>query len=288
MKRGMRLVALFVAYGAIAAGGDYVVGLIAQEAPSRDREGDYEISVQPRVDVSVDREASVAVLVRNAGDCEYEVDRELSVELSGASLLSVEVGAGSLRVEGRAGIDEVRAVGHVCASDQRFLDDLTLSVERDGSEIILSAHYPEHANWRGNRTARIDLVVEMPLGMAVDVDDSSGSLEVAGSGDLRIQDSSGSIRVRGVDGALFIEDSSGGIEVEDVSGDVEIRDGSGGIDIREIDGSVRLEDGSGGIDVSRVGGDFTVARDGSGGIRHSGVEGRVEIPARKKRRRRGN
>jgi len=46
---------------------------------------------------------------------------------------------------------------------------------------------------------------------------------------------------------------------------------------------VLVLDGSGSIDVRNVGGDFTVARDGSGSIRHSGVEGSVDVPERRRR-----
>jgi hypothetical protein len=48
-------------------------------------------------------------------------------------------------------------------------------------------------------------------------------------------------------------------------------------------------DGSGSIEVRAVGGAFVVRRDGSGGVRYSDVEGTVEIPEDKcRRRRRGN
>lgn len=253
-------------------------------------------------------------LVGFGGDvdsCRFEVDRELSIAASASDRLELSAGSGELRVAGRDGLDEVRVTARICASDEAYLEDLRVTLDRAGDDIVLRAHYPDRLgrrSWRGNDVARIDLFVEVPLNMSVDIEDSSGSMEVQGTGALRIADSSGSIGVRGINGPVTIDDSSGSLDVQDVSGDVEIEDGSGEIDVRGIQGTVRLRDGSGSIEVEEVDqdviverdgsgsitvrdvrGDFTVRRDGSGSIRHSGVEGIVEIPEdkRERRRRRG-
>jgi len=306
MTTGVRLASLFLTYGAIGFGGDYVVELMGRQARNQES---FVITVDARadIDVRVDPEVVAGVRTRRGGECEYEIDRELTVSVSAGSTLSVNAGSGELRIEGRQGLDEIQAVGRVCASHEEFLDDLQITAEMVGQNVVLSAHYPETWGWRGNRTARIDLTIAMPLGMELDVDDSSGSMVISGSGELRIDDSSGSMRVSGINGSLSIDDSSGDIVVEDVAGDVEIRDGSGGIDVRDVRGTVSLRDGSGGIDVAEVerdviveddgsgsidvravGGDFIVRDDGSGGIRHRDVGGAVQIPRDKQRRRRGN
>ena len=308
MKRTMKawfgVTLLFAAYGAIGFGGDVLSELLAQDRAPRESVAGSAPDVA--VDRGLERRHALAVRVRQSADCRYELDREVEIPVSDASLLSIVAGSGELAVEGRAGQSQVLAVGRVCASDEAYLEDLQVTVERVGSEIVLSAHYPESRGWGGRGTARIDLDVSMPLGMAVDIDDSSGSMEVFGSGDLGIDDSSGSIHVVGANGSVRIDDSSGGLEVRDVAGDVELRDGSGGIDVRDVQGIVRVSDGSGGIeiaevdqdvvveadgsgsiDVRSVGGDFVVERDGSGGIRYSDIEGRVDVPADERRRRGG-
>ena len=231
-------------------------------------------------------------------DCRFDAEYEVSVAASATDQLVLSAGAGGLTVEGREGLDQVRATAWTCASDTDYLDELEVTLDREGDELILKTHYPDLSGFRlGNNVARIDLVVEVPLGMGVEIEDSSGSMEVSGTGALRIDDSSGSITVRGISGAVSIDDSSGGLEVEDVIGDVEIDDGSGSIEVGNIQGTLRLRDSSGSIDVidvSRdvvverdgsgsitvrdVGGDFTVRRDGSGGIHYTNVEGSVQIP----------
>jgi len=317
MTNVMRVAALFLGYGALGLSGDYAVGLLGSD---HNDHNDHALHIEHAVHVehvehAVDVEAiledvrvAVDVQVRHSGECEYVVDREVSISAAAGQLLRLKAGSGELRVEGREGLSEVRAVGTACASDESFLDELTLTIEQVSGEIVLTAHYPESRSWSGNRTAKIDLVVEMPLGMSADIDDSSGSMEIMGSGALNIDDSSGSILVRDATGTVDIDDSSGEVEVFGVAGDVHVDDGSGGIEIRDVAGSVYLEDGSGSISVEEVGqnvvvdndgsgsinvqnvqGDFLVRNDGSGGIRHSGVEGSVDVPEdRRSRRGRGN
>lgn len=309
IRTALRVAALFAGYSMIGLGGDYAVGLLGRdhtdsavqprEAPRTARD------VTPTVIVAVKPTIVARVRIRHGGACDFQLDREFTMSAAGVTLLNIDAGAGELHVEGRDGLDEIIIVGRVCASDEGYLDDLRLSVEESANgEVTLVTHYPEQRDRSGrNATARIDLTVLMPRGLNVDIEDSSGEMDVFGTGDLKIDDSSGSIRVAGVDGSLIIDDSSGSLDVQDIAGDVSIEDGSGGISIRDIRGSLRLRDGSGGIDIAAVdqdviiesdgsggievrdvGGDFIVERDGSGGIRHSGVRGLVDVPVRGRRR----
>lgn len=227
----------------------------------------------------------------------------MTLSAAEVSLVDIRAGSGELHIEGEDGLSEIVVVGRGCASEEDFLDELTISGEMVDGTAVIQTHYPDQRGWSGSRTARIDLVVLVPTGMAVDVDDSSGEMEVRRTGTLRIDDSSGGISVADIRGSLEIDDSSGGLDIDGVDGDVRIEDGSGGIDVRGVTGSVMLRDGSGSIDIVDVGGDvivegdgsgsidvrdvgrdFSVRRDGSGGIRHSGVQGSVDIPSDKRRR----
>lgn len=309
MRTAFRIVALFAAYSVIGLIGDYGIGLLAgrgdvaaatavsedADAPAVSEEVDA-----PAVVVDVRPEIVTRAQVRRSEDCSFALDRELTVPVTDVSRVAIHAGSGELRVEGREDLDEIVAVGSVCASDEAYLDDLTISAESTSDQAVtIETHYPDRSGWRSG-TARIDLAVFVPLGMAVDIDDSSGEIVAMRTGDLRIEDSSGSIEASEVDGSLVIDDSSGGVDVRRVFGDVTVEDGSGGIELREITGSVSLRDGSGGIEVVGVGGsvvvesdgsgsidvrdvhgDFVVRRDGSGGIRYSGVEGAIDIPRKR-------
>jgi hypothetical protein len=231
-------------------------------------------------------------------------------------------GSGSLEVVGVEGLGEIRAVGRACASQEEFLDDLLLISDMDGSTLVVETHYPDTRNWRGgNRYASLDLRVEVPAGMAAEIQDGSGeaSLSNLGSlvvrdgsggltideilGDLTLEDGSGEVEIHGVSGWVKIKDGSGGIILEGAGSDVQIQDSSGEVEVSGVNGSVTLEDSSGGltvsdvtgfvrvvgdgsgeIDVNGVGGDFIVERDGSGEIRYEAVGGTVDIPKKKRER----
>ncbi len=315
MTKALRIAALFAAYGTVAWSGDQAVGLLALEIDARfgstlvervafDESEVVTVRTVEIPDVVVEVRPTVVsrVHLRHAGECSYEAEREFSVPVDASGTLRLDAGAGELHVEGRDGLEEIVVVGLLCASHEEFLNELDVRATRRGGDVEVETMYPEQrGDWNGRRVARIDLTVLVPAGLAVDVDDSSGNAEIFGTGDLTIDDSSGDLRVRDIRGELRIDDSSGSLDVEDVSGDVVIDDSSGGVDVRRVGGSVSLRDGSGGIDVDsvdgdvliesdgsggidvrQVGGDFVVERDGSGGIRHSGVDGRVDIPRKRR------
>jgi hypothetical protein len=243
------------------------------------------------------------LLSQSFDECRHEAQRTATVDAAGARQLMLKAGAGSLKIEGRAGLDRVTIRGRACASSAELLERIELRAQRNGSDVVVEAMQREDG-WRfsNNNYARLDLVVEMPAAMAAEIVDGSGSIEVSnlgavditdGSGeisgndlhgDVRIHDGSGSITLTDLDGTVDIRDGSGSIELRNVGGTIDITDGSGEVDIRGARASVRVSDGSGGIEVHDVAGDFTVERDGSGGINYANVRGRVDIPRRRVRR----
>jgi len=210
-------------------------------------------------------------------DCAFSAPFDESIDAAGAVAVRIDAAAGSLQVVGAGDLSEVRVRGESCASSQSLLDDIELVVERHGDRVDVIVDLPDR-QWGGGY-ARLDLEIEVPGDVPVEIDDGSGSIDVRGVAAVAIDDGSGSIEIRDVAGDLRIDDGSGSIHVEEVGGEVRIRDGSGEIDVRRAGSVVIDEDGSGSIDVSDIGGDFTVRDDGSGGIRHRGVGGRVSVPA---------
>jgi hypothetical protein len=228
-------------------------------------------------------------------------DRDAAIPVGGASVVAVEARAGSLRIEGRAGVDEVRARGTARASSREVLEQVRLVTERRGDQVTVVVETPR--DLRDGEWAALDLVVEVPRELALDVTDGSGDLEIRSVGALRLIDGSGGIELEGIGGALRIQDGSGEIRVRDARGDVEVQDGSGEIELAGVQGSVRVHDGSGELDVRDVGRDVVIERKGSGEItvervrgdllvdrgvrrtvRHADVQGRVDVPPRRSRR----
>jgi hypothetical protein len=215
----------------------------------------------------------------------YDAPRNATVNASGATSITIDARAGQLRVTGRTDLTEVRVRGTALASSQDLLDDIKLEAVRNGNTVEVRAVMPDSRGWSRNYEALLDLVVEVPAALALEIDDSSGDIVVESvAGRIRIEDSSGDIRVRDAGADVWISDSSGGIEVRGAKGSVDIdEDSSGEIEIADVTGSVHVgRDSSGSIDVSRVGGDFVVERDGSGSIDYDGVKGKVDIPRKRR------
>ncbi len=213
---------------------------------------------------------------------EYTEIRELSVDASGAELLEMETGAGSLIVEGVAGLDTVEVEAQIVVdvisdSKGRKLaeDKAKLELDRSGGKIRLTADF-ENGNWDWGSSGRVDVIVRAPAGLKLAIYDGAGSLRVSNfDADVKIDDGSGSIVVDTV-GALSLEDGSGSIKVTNASGDVYINDGSGSITVDTVEGTVTIDDGSGGIDVSDVSEDLVIVDDGSGNVSYKDVRGAVE------------
>ncbi|MGI9236959.1 MAG: hypothetical protein ACR2QZ_06155 [Woeseiaceae bacterium] len=151
---------------------------------------------------------------------------------------------------------------------------MRLSLDRKGDRAKLDAFFEDGFFGRGS-SARIDLKISVPAGMALEIDDGSGSIELRDiAADVSIDDGSGSIQVHGV-ASLSIDDGSGSIDITSAAGDVAIVDGSGSIKVRSVGGSVSIDDGSGSITVSDVESDLIIVDDGSGGVDHSDIRGSV-------------
>lgn len=274
------------------------------------------------MDSSISRVLAAASLIAltpgalAAAECEHEASRSLRAEVSAAELAAITSGSGPLTVQGVAGLGEVRVQARLCASREGYLEDMDVTLTRRGARLDVDSHYPRRvSSLFGRAYASISLVVQVPEGLSVEIDDGSGPIRVSsvgalrigdGSGEIvvedtrgpvRIDDGSGSMRLGHVRGPVSVVDGSGEIQISEVEGDVQLSDGSGSITISGVRGGVTLfdgsgsitvrgvrgnllvrEDGSGSIDVREIAGNLTVRSDGSGGIRFRDVAGTVELP----------
>jgi hypothetical protein len=215
--------------------------------------------------------------------------RNANVDARGARTIEVRAGAGELRIEGRTDISQVQVRGTAHASSRGRLADVKLIAERRGDAVYIKVDIPENnggffsRDWNDNLA--LDLVIEVPQSIALDVEDGSGDSKFVNVGPLRLVDGSGDIEIRGARGSVSVEDGSGDMTIENVEGSVRVTDGSGGITASNIGGDFIVdEDGSGSIDVNHVAGNFTVEEKGSGSISSSDVKGKIDIPERHRRR----
>jgi hypothetical protein len=250
-------------------------------------------------------------------DCRYKAPRNAATPVSGISRVVLHTASGALKVDGTAGVTQIVATGTACTSDEDFLPRMTLTMRKSGSDLHITTEIPDRTVLFGFFSARLDLGVTLPAGMPVVIEDDSGWIKVANTGALTIDDDSGSIEVRNINGNLTIHDDSGSIDINTVTGNVVVEDDSGELTIKNVTGSVEIEDdsgaiavanvtgslrirnddsgsilvqnikrdvlidedGSGGIEVADVGGNFTVShKGGGGGIDYVRVAGKVRIP----------
>jgi DUF4097 and DUF4098 domain-containing protein YvlB len=230
---------------------------------------------------------------------DHSADRNATVNAANARAVRIVARAGRLRVVGVDGITEVRVRGTARARKESRLDDIELRAEREGDEVVVEALIPEdRVSWHWDDEMALDLVIEVPRALPLEVEDGSGDVELRNVGALRLDDGSGNVEIVGARGDVTVKDGSGGLTVREVKGSVTIADGSGEIEVANVTGTLTVdEDGSGGITardvggavhvrrdgsgqirVTEVGGDFVVDRDGSGGISSQGVKGEIRLP----------
>ena len=212
-------------------------------------------------------------------DCGHRAPREATVQIDGAKRIRVIARAGDLKIQGRPGASTVAVHGTACSSRESGLDEIKLIAERRGDEVYVEASMPDE--WSGGARG-LDLTLDVPSSLPLDVEDGSGSATIRDVAALKIDDGSGELRIENVAGAVTVSDGSGEIVIDHAGSVVIAEDGSGSVRITGVKGSVVVrDDGSGSIDVSDIGGDFAVEHDGSGGITHDGVRGAVRIPRRR-------
>jgi DUF4097 and DUF4098 domain-containing protein YvlB len=241
----------------------------------------------------------------HAWGCEYERLLDQTLDVSDSQSLVISAAAGDLKIVGVSGSDEVKINGKVCVSRESWLDEASLETT-SGDQAEISVVLPDSSGswslWR-DLYAYMDLVLEVPDGLALQLQDSSGDMEIEGIHSLSLQDSSGDIDIRNVAGLVEIRDSSGDIEVRGLRGDFTIiSDSSGDIRGSDIDGNVRVmadssgeiwftevrkdfvveRDSSGDIVAENIDGDFTVLKDSSGDIRSKNINGETTIPENKR------
>lgn len=239
----------------------------------------------------------------SAESCKYEKKIKKTLDLSKSELLSIDARAGDLDIVGVSESGQALIHARVCASKEAWLEQSEVSTT-GGKRAEIAAVLPEtDGGWTsfGNNYIWMDLNIEVPQDLALDIRDSSGDMSLKNIAAVEIQDSSGDIEVEGARGSISVRDSSGDIEIDGAEGDLTIEsDSSGDIDAMDINGNVIVvsdssgdievsgvsdnvvveRDSSGDISVRDVGGDFRVLKDGSGGISSHGVKGEVDIPSK--------
>lgn len=229
------------------------------------------------------------VLIYPLSATTLEKTRVLTLPLQGIKTLSIDAGAGFLKVSGNEKATEIHVKADIRIKEPTQQDcekilqnNLRLSLVKRGDKAVLTANFEEINHiftfFSSNDTlAAIDLTVTLPKKMDLYVDDGSGYAQIDSlDGSITVDDGSGDLVIRETSGWLSIDDGSGNLTVEDHKGDAKIDDGSGELVVRGNWGNLVIDDGSGNLEVLDTRGDISVD-DGSGEIVIRNVTGSVKI-----------
>ena len=241
--------------------------------------------------------AAAALALAACGDvlglerCDESETITSSVSAVGVRRLVVTSPAGELRLLGRPDVRDVRLTGTGCAARESDLDGVVLRVDRSGDVVYVDVDLAAS-------DTRLDLTIDLPDDLVVDVEHERGYFEARRvgplllthgtgdvfvddvAGDVDVYDEAGHVEIRRVLGDVYLSDGSGNAVIDDVRGFVDVDEKrSGDLWVRGVTGSVLVrDDGAGDISADGIGGDLTVSRDRGGRIRYSAVRGRVTLP----------
>ena len=151
-----------------------------------------------------------------------------------------------------------------------------IKVHGEGTDhLSIATEIPRSlANW-GRAQYPIDFEVVVPAAAKLEVRDTSGVIRISGlDAEVSVDDGSGALTVSNLRSSLRINKTSGDIDVADISGAVQIGSRSGQIKVRRL-GALNIESSDGNLDVSNV--SSAVIQNHRGNIRVSDVTGNLQI-----------
>jgi DUF4097 and DUF4098 domain-containing protein YvlB len=212
----------------------------------------------------------------------YREMKEMTLPAEGINAIVIDCGAGSLNLRGAANQKDIRIKAQIEIDNPEGMDvrafiqeKVRIALTRQATMAAFNGTIKQP--FAQESEARINVMIEIPEGLDVDLIDGSGPIHIFElSGNLNINDDSGGMKIERITGRLDISDSSGGIWLDEIFGDVIVNDGSGSIHIESIAGDVQVKDGSGDITITEVKGNVIVS-DGSGSIDIRDVTENVSI-----------
>ena len=235
-----------------------------------------------------------------ADECKHSEPHNLQLDFSGVKTVMFDIGPHELIVNAAPGAKGA-VQGKACASNPDRLKELSLTQERVGDKIIVTAKRADTISigFGSANYAYLSLNASVPNNVLVQLKVGSGDARVVGAASMSADVGSGDVEGRNIRGQVTADVNSGDIELDTIgslhvlsvgSGDLKARRvkgdvvigsiGSGDVEVRDVGGSVSADKiGSGDLDAHSVTGNLTVRRVGSGSVDHSGVTGRVDVPA---------
>lgn len=197
------------------------------------------------------------------------------VDKTFSNITGIEVEGAFCTTEVTAGTsDDVVFSGEIKASSQR--NDIKIMTTTTDNTLKVWIERPSSlsGNFNGN------LHFKVPANTHVQVNNSSGSINVSGIGNANVtlKASSGSINAANINSNLTCQTSSGSQSISDIKGNVKSGSSSGSQRIKQVGGFVETSASSGSVGIEGVG-MYVSAETSSGSLRVSSVNGNVKAKA---------
>ncbi|MGG3885670.1 DUF4097 family beta strand repeat-containing protein [Brevibacillus panacihumi] len=209
-----------------------------------------------------------------------EERRELELPVSGIEQMEVESGFGDLEIVGDKNASSIIAKASIKRSGNMSEEDIIFTLQQEGNTAKLIL---DESKGLGYRDLDVALTVTVPASLSLLVNDGSGDIQIKDlegpltvhddsgdieitdvAGELEVYDQSGDMRVTNASNIKLIEDESGDIWLKNTAGNIEIHDQSGNLQIRNHAGDISIWDESGDLSIDGVDGDVTIEEKGSG------------------------
>ncbi len=126
-----------------------------------------------------------AAAMAHGSDCQFQADRNLDLNLSGARRVAFVVNSYELHVEGTAPAGKGTVRGKACASSQEALDKLVVTQRRDGDTLVVELTESREGGWSfGHTSTELKVDASIPSSIPVTVNVGSGEAKVRGLASL--------------------------------------------------------------------------------------------------------
>jgi hypothetical protein len=146
---------------------------------------------------------------------------------------------------------------------KRFTEMVSVTLDRDGEEVILGVKTPSRAPWReGNRSLNLTLEVRLPEGMEIESRTAYFDLDLEGPfKDVTVDNDYGRVSLQRAKGDISVRTSYGEIVLQEIEGELRAESSYGSVHASDIDSKGReilLESSYGSITLQAVKGAASV------------------------------
>ena len=222
-----------------------------------------------------------ALVCAAAATASAKIDRvvEKSFQVQPGVHLTVSTSGGEIRVTPSADSSvKVVAKEHIHASSDaeadKVLEDLELTIEQRGNEVVASAHYKRDSGFHFGfwPPVQVDFVITTPKDTSTELKTSGGEIVVGDlDGSLRAHTSGGEVKLGKMGSDVDASTSGGDVDMEQAAGKAKLETSGGNVSVGRVVGPAHLRTSGGDIRVDSV--ENTLNADTSGGNVRAGFEG---------------